>query len=189
MTLEQYRHRQGIVLMASLALLLAISIGAMGAAQTAMLELRMARNQQDDTIAFHAAETALEEAEDWLQTAAADPPTLFASNGAGLFIGANYGDSEPWRQTGIWQGDASRVFGHAPANAREPPRAVLEWLKSYIDSGSASQPLPPVTIDVFRITARGFGASAEVTLQTTFARARGNAGRNIGGRLSWTVLD
>lgn len=189
MHLGQPSRARGIVLFASLALLLALGIGAMGAAQTALLESRMARNQQDAAVAFHAAESALDQAERWLLANASDPATLFAANGAGFHRDAAYHEEEPWRDPGIWRSDGSLPFGEAPEGARAPPRAVFEWLASYVDTGNPSQPLPPATIDVFRVTARGFGANAAATLQTTYARVRSGDPRNVSGRLSWTALD
>lgn len=180
---------RGIVLFASLALLLALCIGAMGAAQTALLESRMARNQQDAAIAFHAAESALDQAEDWLRANTNDPATRFAANRAGFYMDAGYSEEEPWRNASVWRGDGSLPFGEAPAHAQAPPRVVFEWLTSYIDSGDASAPLPPATIDVFRVTARGFGANAVTTLQTTCAWVRNGDRRKVSGRLSWTALD
>lgn len=180
---------RGIVLFASLALLLALCITAMGAAQTALLESRMARNQQDAAVAFHAAESALDQAEGWLRSNANAPATLFAGNGAGFYRDAGYDDEEPWRQPGVWQGDGSLPVGEAPDGAQAAPRVVFEWLTSYVDSGDASQPLPPATIDIFRVTARGFGANAAATLQTTYARVRNGGSRKVSGRLSWTAVD
>lgn len=179
-------RQRGIVLFVSLALLMAIAVGGIAAAQIATLELRMARNHRDAAMAFHAAEAALLEAETWLETAASDPGALFAIDGGGLFQASGYGAEPPWRRSGAWgSGDSREVVNALPDVARQP-RYIVEWLSTLVAPAAGSQ--PPVTIDIFRITARGTGISASAMLQSTYGRTRNGAPHAMAGRLSWTDL-
>ncbi len=179
---------RGIVLYVSLALLLALSVGGLTAAQTTILELRMARNERDATLAFHAAEAGLLEAQAWLAANATDPPTLFATEGNGLYAGVAYGETAPWRRAEAWRGANSAVASAVPGTPTRP-RYIVEWLATFSDTGTPDAPLPPATVDIFRVTARGSGpGNATATLQSTFGIARGGEVRAMTGRLSWADL-
>lgn len=179
-----------MVLFVALALLLALTVGTLSAAQTTMLELRMARNGFDAALAFHAAEAALLEAETWLQASPGDPSSSFTASGAGgLYSAAGYGEVEPWRRADAWSDSNSRAVAEALPGVAAQPRHVVEWVASFVDAGSIDRPAPPEIIDVFRITARGVGAAnATALLQSTYGRARGGTRRPMTGRLSWTDL-
>lgn len=180
------RPARGFVLVVALGLLLALTVGSLVAAQTTTLELRMARNATDAVLAFHAAETALNDAERWLVDNGGDAADTFTVAGTGgLAISRDYGEPPPWRQAEIWT--ESRVPGSLVSGVEQQPRYIIEWLATTTDTGTEAGPLDPVTMEVFRVTARGTGATADVTvtLQTTFGRAReGDRAR----RLSWTEL-
>ena len=75
-----------MVLLVSLGLLLSLTLAAVSAAQTTVLELRMARNGRDATLAFHAAEAALSEAESAIAAGTVSPLPPPA-----------YGAAPPWR--------------------------------------------------------------------------------------------
>ena len=181
------QRQRGIALFVGLALLTALAGGGLAAAQTTILELRMARNQHDAALALHAAEFALLTAEAWLQANAADPTALFAANGNGLHRAAGYGETVPWRDAGAW--NAARAAATVP-NVSAQPRYLVEWLSTRTDTGTATNPQPPLVIDIFRITARGTGERASVMLQSTYGQERGNANasRTLTGRLSWVEV-
>lgn len=178
------RPAQGIVLFMGLALLLALSVGALATAQTTTLELRMARNALAAEQALQAAEAALAEAERWLATHDDDPAKVFPAPGRGRFEGPIYGQPMRWEQTAAWTAGPA-VAGQLPLT-REPPRHLIEWIASFTDIGTPSRPLPPAIVDVYRITAQGGGGTA--LLQTTFGKVRGGGNRGFSGRLSWVRL-
>ena len=178
------RPARGIVLFMGLALLLALSVGALATAQTTTLELRMGRNTLAAEQALLAAEAALGEAERWLAAHADDPVLAFAVSGTGRFKAPRYGQPMPWQQTAVWH-NAPTLAAALPL-ARESPRYLIEWIASFTDVGTPTQPLPPATIDVYRITAQGGGGTALV--QATFGHMRGGGNRRFAGRLSWVRL-
>lgn len=177
-----------MVLLVALALLATLTLAALTAAQTTVLELAMARNDEDALRALLAAESALVEAEAWLRANARDPASMFTASGTGgLYAAPDYGDGAPGRDISTV---ASRAATAVPGIA-EPPRYVIEWLGSRNDTGTAANPLPPATVDLFRITARGAGAAfATATLQCTYGQTRdGGTARRLTGRLSWARID
>lgn len=155
-------RQRGIVLFVSLALLLALTLGALGAAQTTVLELRMARNAQDAALAFHAAESALVRAE----------TALAAGVVVDVLAAPVYGEVAPWRESD-WRGadDSDTIV--------ESVAAIQALLT------------PDAPVDVYRVTARGVGpGGAVVLLQSTVGVAAApGADATLVGRLSWVRLD
>lgn len=177
-----------MVLLVALALLTVLTLAALAAAQTTLLELAMARNDEDAQRAFLAADGALAEAEVWLRGNARDPASLFTAGGTGgLFSTPAYGATTPATVNLLAGG--GRV-ANAPPHVAAPPRYVVEWLRSHTDTGTPLRPLPPATVDLYRITARGVGASAAaVVLQSTYGQTRdGGTARALTGRLSWAQI-
>lgn len=173
---------KGIVLFLSLALLLALSVGALATAHSTTLELRMARNALAAEQALHAAEAALAEAERWLATHADDPTALFPAPQQGRLASPAYGDPAPWQQAAAWT-VAAPLSGGVPIGGQQP-RYVIEWLSFFTDIGTNTRPLPPATVDVYRITAQ----AGTVVAQTTYGRVRGGGTRRFSGRQSWVRL-
>lgn len=168
----------GVVLFLGLALLLAITAGALSAAQTTSLELRMSRNSHDAALAFRAADAALAEAEAWLE-ANGDPAD------ARVYAEATrYGEAAAWRDQTAWAGHGQTARTALPGVV-EAPRLLIEWVTTY-RSGSLASPPGPL-LDVFRVTATAVGSSrtTAVRLQATYARNRDNGGIR---RLSWVEL-
>ena len=79
------RVQQGMVLLVSLGLLLSLTLATVSAAQTTVLELRMARNGRDAALAFHAAERALSAAE-----------LAIMSGAVSALPAPAYGQAPPW---------------------------------------------------------------------------------------------
>ena len=173
-----------MVLLVSLALLTVLTLAALAAAQTTLLELAMARHDEDALRAFLAADSALSEAEVWLRANVRDPASLFTAAGdGGLFSARAYGAASPLANLLAGGGRVAT----APPHVAAPPRYVVEWLSSHTDTGTPLQPLPPARVDLYRVTARGVGASAAaVVLQITYGQTRdGGTARALTGRLSW----
>lgn len=170
-----------MVLFLGLALLLAIAAGGLSGAYTTTLELRMSRNSHDMTVAFQAAEAALVEAEAWIEVNG-DPA---GGSRADLNPSPVYGDVAGWRSRSSWTTYGRTAQTSLPGVA-ESPRVLVERLTTLGDGAVPPEPL----VDVFRITAVGFGFSRNTTmwLQSTYARARDPADRALTGRLSWIEL-
>lgn len=181
------RHgTRGVVLFTTLVLLALLTMIGISGAHTTRMEQGMARNAHDSMLAFQAAESALREAEDWLAANATDPAAIFPAAGQGRHMAPTWGAAPAWRDDDVWENGSREA--RAPTGVAMPPRYAIEWLTSYPDAG------PPDgtggTIDVFRITALGYGGTeqARAVLQTTFGRSRGVAGA-VPGRMSWVEFE
>ena len=165
--------QDGAVLFLGLALLLAITAGALSAAQTTSLELRMSRNSHDAALALRAADAALAEAEVWLESDG-DPADARVYAG-----GTRYGEVVAWRDPTIWSAHG-RTAGTPLPGLVEPPRYLIERVTTY-------ESPPGNHVDVFRVTVTGAGSNraTAVRLQATYARARASGGVR---RLSWVEL-
>ena len=171
-------RNRGMALFISLVLLLVLTIIGVSAVQTSSLETRMARNEHDVLLAFQAAESALRDAEDFLETVTA-LNGFTAGGGSGLWNLPALGEPNRWEDADIWAGNGSVV---APTSVgtvvAEDPRYFIEHIASIEREENAYQIDDPYSvtatdrIEIFRITALGTGgtANARVMLQTTYGR-------------------
>jgi Tfp pilus assembly protein PilX len=136
------RRARGIVLFVSLALLLVLSIAALAGAQTTILELRMARHDQDAAAAFHQAELAIAQAE--------------AALDAGTF--SSIVQPSPPHKAPVWESAAWPAAGR---------HSIVEEVAQVTEPTT-----PPTVVYVHRITARGVGPGGSVAmLQSTYGVA------------------
>ena len=169
------KNQQGVVLFISLVLLLVLTIAGVSAVQTTTLDERMARNSHDSMMAFQSAESALRQAETWME-ANVNSTAVFTDGGAGgLWTAADFDEDDRWMDTAVWTGGSSVVVPVAMPDVAQQPRYIIEWLATVqrSESGamlSSSYQSVFDRIEVFRITARGVGGSAnsQVILQSTY---------------------
>jgi type IV pilus assembly protein PilX len=172
------RRNRGVALFISLVLLLVLTIIGVSAVQTTTLETRMARNEHDVLLAFQAAESALRDAEEFLETVVTT--AIFTDGGNnGLWTIADFGDPDRWEDANVWQGNTSVVAPTAVGTVvAQPPRYLIEHIASVLREENAFQITDPYgataadRVEIFRITARGVGGTpnARVLLQTTYGR-------------------
>ena len=143
------QRQRGMVLLISLGLLLSLTLAAVSAAQTTVLELRMARNGRDATLAFHAAEAALSDAESAIVAGTVSPLSAPA-----------YGAAPPW-QSHDWPDSDSAYVVEAVATVGEEasdevavfrvtargqgPGSAVAWLQTTYGQASAAGANPRMT--------------------------------------------
>jgi type IV pilus assembly protein PilX len=170
----------GVALFISLVLLLVLTILGVSVVQTTSLEIRMARNEHDTLLAFEAAESALRDAEAVIEATTSTVLYNDAGNG-GLWNLPELTDGNRWENTAIWS-DGRSIMAPTPVDAvagQVQPRYMIEHIASvqrdenayqqdnkYNNAGTAD------SVEVFRVTALGFGGSpnSRVMLQTTYGR-------------------
>ena len=169
----------GVALFISLVLLLVLTILGVSVVQTTSLEIRMARNEHDSLLAFQAAESALRDAE--AQIEATTSTVDFVAAGAnGLWTVAALDETNRWEDDTIW-GDGRSIAAStnlAAVAGQTQPRYIIEHVASVLREENAYQMDNPYggsaadAVEVFRITAMGFGGSpnSRATLQTTYGR-------------------
>ena len=168
-------RQQGIVLFISLVLLLVLTIAGVSAVQTTTLEERMARNSHDSLIAFQAAEAALRQAENWMDANVVGTAVFDPAGAAGMWTAAEFGEDDRWTDDAVWSsGQTVAVPVNMPDVAAQP-RYLIEWLATVQRSENSVMIQSSYSslfdrIEVFRITARGVGGSAnsQVFLQSTY---------------------
>jgi type IV pilus assembly protein PilX len=177
-------RQRGAALVISLLLLLVMTLLGLGASQSTRLQERMAGNQRDQELALQGAEAALRDAEDDL-----DPnrrPSLSMCVATGTTTCQSYPKSffvdavttmevDLAKQTDEWWEEYGKVnedFEEQMPELAALPEYVVEYVATVRDVLSESNPSPQIEREFYRVTARSTGLteSAEVVLQTTYAR-------------------
>ena len=169
--------QDGIALFISLVILMLLTIAGVAAVQTTQLQARVARNAHDHLIAMQAAERALREGERHLSASTPDPARFTAAGTDGFWRPADFGAEPVWQAELVWadRSSGSRLAGPA-TGAVAAPRYLIEWLTTlagpdnpHLLEQSTVANVPRTAI--FRITARGYGATrhSRAQLQSTFA--------------------
>ena len=177
------QKQEGIVLFMSLVMLLLLTILGVSSIQTTSLQQRMARNANDGTLAFQAAEVALRDGEDLLEelnnlTDFGDPLDDLEGNEAnGYYFEAAPGDPPNWKNLGDWTGGGFRT-SETQITGAEQPKYIVEHVQTIIADADAlnlnniGEDIGAGRTEVFRVTARGYGASADaqVMIQGTYGK-------------------
>ncbi len=167
------RSEKGAVLIVGLLLLLVMTIIGVTSMQTTLLEEKMAGNVRDQDLALQAAESALRDAEAWLETIVT----------IGGFDGTNglYGDDDNADDTD-WTASKSieypQVHANTIAGVSAQPRYVIQYVgvipgaATSINIQGYRQFKPGGDVSGFEITALGYGVSSNttVTLRTVYGR-------------------
>ena len=153
--------QQGAVLFVSLIMLLIVTIVGIGSMQSITLEEKMVSNQQNSTLAYHGAETALSVCEENLQDSAAGTRKAF-----------NIGSlPKRWHeQEAVWNG-VSTVVDYT--GLPKQPRCVAEYVGmggSDIEWGAIVQADTAAARPVFRVTSSSEGGNshAQAILESMF---------------------
>lgn len=177
-SLNQNRQK-GIALFMSLVMLLMLTIMGISSVQTTSLQLRMARNATDSNLAFQASESALRDAEDFIETLN-DMNDFEAANANanGFYTEAGPGETPNWR-TLNWNG--ANGFREAETDltgVAVRPRYIVEHVKTVISDADAlnldniGQDTGSGRTQIFRVTTRGTGGTdtAQVMIQGTYGK-------------------
>jgi len=172
------RRQQGVALFISLVLLLMLTIIGVSGVQSTSLEVRMARNDHDGLLAFQAAESALRDAEDQLETITSTVDFVDAGTN-GLWTGSDIGDPQRWEDLTVFDSDTTSVEAPTTVDGvASAPRYIIEYVASVVREENAYQINDPYgqsasdRIEIFRVTALGTGGSdqSRVLLQSTYGR-------------------
>ncbi len=168
------KRQGGVVFVVSLIILLIMSMLAIGSTRTTVLEEKMAGNASDRNLAFQSAESAVREAEQFLEGIVS---LGNFDTDAGL-IGRVTAEPSFYDQT-TWTDSANHVVASTDFGAYDNPRYFVKHFTTVTGTEGAlnmsgygdNKGTGDVTI--FRVTARGTGASvdsAEVMLRSQYGR-------------------
>ena len=167
-------RERGAVLVVSLIMLLIVTMIAVSSMQGTVMEEKMAGNTRDRNLAFQTAETALREAERYVEG--------LASMGSFTGSGGLYGltDSEPdYQASTTWGDTANHVVASDPHASYAAPRYFIKHYTLVDGTGGAlnmsgyGDNKGTGDVTVFKVTTRGTGASAEsaeVILRSYYGR-------------------
>ena len=182
------RRQDGIALVVTLVMLVAVLMLAASAAGLALMGEKAARAGRDRQVALQAAEDALMDAERDIEEAGADRAALLAGpaalgpgcgTGAGLGLCGPAGDGAPpaWQAVDLAAEGASVPLGHFTGAAMQTgegalpmrrPRYIIER-QPYRRAGEEAGGMPRY---YYRVTAIGFGnrEGTQVVLQSAWRR-------------------
>jgi type IV pilus assembly protein PilX len=173
------KRQEGIVLMMSLVMLLLLTLLGVSSIQTTSLQQRMARNANDANMAFQAAESAVRDGEDYLETLNALTDFDAASGEVnGFYYEVEPGTSPNWRELDWAGSDGFRAADTTITGVAGQPKYILEHIKTVISDADAlnldniGQDTGSGRTQIFRVTARGTGgtAAAQVMIQATYGK-------------------
>jgi type IV pilus assembly protein PilX len=172
--LTQRSHQRGAVFIVSLVILLIITMLAVGGMQSSLLEEKMAGNVSDRNLAFQSTESAVREAEVFIEGLVS---LGNFDGGAGLYSRT---DIEPsYYSVDTWSESGSHIVAATDFGTYDSPRYFIKHfttvtgtegslnMSGYGDNKGTGD------VTIFKITARGTGASAEsaeVILRTQYGR-------------------
>lgn len=176
-------RQQGVALFISLMILLIVTVLGLSAIQMTSLQEQMARNASDISIAFLAAESAINDAEALIEskTSLVDFKPI-TTNKNGLYTEAAVNAASNQSQVD-WQADTAAntfyISAATPvAGAAEQPKYIIEHLKSIVaeedtlNLDNIGQGTGSGLSEVFRVTVYGTGgtADAHVMVQSTYGK-------------------
>lgn len=172
--------QRGAVLVFCLVFLAVLTMLGVSGMESTVLEERMAGNMRDYNLAFQAAESALKDAESWLDTQVILP--LKSTNGTTVVWTQDSMDPAAadgvhwWEDNGVghaWWNANSTVPGGFQGTAAQPQYIIEEYhIAATGQSIAIGNGAPPMLRVVHRITGHGVGATAtaEVYVQSTFVK-------------------
>lgn len=186
MAMQNKQKQEGVVLFMSLVMLLLLTALGVSSIQTTSLQQRMARNSNDSSLAFQAAESALRDGEDLLEDlnsladfGETDDPNLSAFEANGYYYEEEPGVTPNWKELADWTGATGfRESETTITGVSAQPKYIVEHVKTVISDADAlnldniGQDTGSGRTQIFRITARGTGgtATAQAMIQGTYGK-------------------
>jgi type IV pilus assembly protein PilX len=168
---HKYNNENGAVLVTGLVILLIMTLVGIAAMNNSSLQEVMSRNQTSRNVAFHAAEAALREGEDYLTSATL--PSFLGTNSSPVTNGLYQEEMDLTAMS--WDSTDSVAYSGGSSAAVAAPRFIIEELAEVEDDGDSDSLVAGTEVDtstVYRVTARGVGLqdTTVVMLQTTYLR-------------------
>ena len=160
------RDQAGMVLVASLIILMTLTILGVATMQASRSEITMAGNQRELGITFNAAEAGLRAAEAYIDNSST--VTIYNNPALGLYPRL---DNDPdYRDEATWAASQDSAMGLP--HVAEDPKFIIKYLGdrsqnevAAVNIGGYGSSQPGMTVSNFRITARAVGQTGRATRQ------------------------
>jgi type IV pilus assembly protein PilX len=164
-------RQRGAALVVGLIFLMMLSLMGVAAYTVATQEERMAGNTRDRIRAFEAAEASLRDCEALLG-GGSTLPTFDGTNG--MYTAPAFGSPQAF-ETINWVTGSVRVIPTSIPDVARQPRCIIEHVDDIevkCPTCELSGPLQVIPETIFRVSATGYGASANttITLQSMYRR-------------------
>ncbi len=172
--LKPHHRQRGVVLVVSLVMLLVVTLIAVSSMQGTVLEEKMAGNTKDRNLAFQTTESAIREAENYIESVV----SMGSFNGTGGLYG--FASAQPYyADSTTWSDSANHVVAGSDYGSYEAPKYFIKHfttvkgtegamnMSGYGDNKGSGD------VTIFTITGRGTGGSAdsaEVILRSNYGR-------------------
>ena len=175
--LNQHHRESGVVLFISLVMLLIITVLGISSVQSTSMQERMARNARDTNLAFQSAESAIKDAEEYIETFTS--LAGFPDNAAGLYVEPDFGDPTNWTIVDWDAGSGYRDVGITTiSGVATQPKYIIEFVKTVVSEvdrlnlDNIGQSTGFGRSQVFRITVYGTGGTdnSHVVIQSTYGK-------------------
>ena len=169
-----HRRQRGAVLVVSLVFLLVITMLAVGSMQNTLLEEKMAGNASDRNLAFQATESALREAEVFVEGIVS-----LGNFGVGGGLRDRTAMEPSFYDNSTWSDANNYITATTDYGSYDSPRYFVKHLTTVagtegsLNMSGYGDNKGTGDVTIFRVTARGTGASsdsAEVILRTQYGR-------------------
>lgn len=170
--------QDGVALFISLVMLAILTVLGLSSIQSTSLQERMSRNARDTNLAFQAAESAIDDAEAYLETVNSLIPFQDATaNDNGRYEAAGPTDTPVWEAVD-WSGAQVVVAATTIDGVAAQPRYVIEFVKTVVSEedrlniDNIGQDTGAGRTQMFRVTTYGTGgtSTAHVMLQSTYGK-------------------
>lgn len=175
------RTQRGVALFMSLVMLLIITVLGLSSVQTTTLQERMARNSRDVNLAFQSAESAIKDAEEFVETFNnLDDFNAANANANGLYFEVAYNQPSNWDSSQIdW--NAANGYITAPTvieGVAVQSKYIVEHVKAIVSEtdrlnlDNIGQSTGAGMAQIFRVTVYGTGGTdtAHVMIQSTYGK-------------------
>ena len=188
LTFKNPRKQSGAVLVLSLLMLFVLTLIGVSSINTTTMEEKMSGNSRNQQLAFHAAEIAIREAEDFITNTINNPTAQFTAGSAvnGLYMVSSGPSSYNATDKSWWNTAANGRITYGVATGSQtydlanPPQYTIEY-RGESEQKEATDPTlfggeegrgGQGSVSIFRITARGTGISnnAAVVIQSHFGK-------------------
>ncbi|THB75598.1 MAG: hypothetical protein D6B28_00095 [Gammaproteobacteria bacterium] len=174
-SIKNQKRQTGAVLVVGLIMLLIMTLLGITTMHTSVIEEHMSGNLRDKQLAFQAAESAVRDAEDFIESIV----STAAMDGTGGLYGT--GDTEP-DFTDTWDDSNSRVYSGSLGGVNTPARYRVKMIGEFgeaagaINIGRYGELKAQEGVTAFLITVRGTGGS-----DNSVVYVRSYYGRRISG--------